>query len=64
MAARPLLCGRQGMTHVSELRIGLQSGMPVFLSELRPKDEFSINDVVATLCAIAPGGMASKLRGH
>jgi len=47
--------------HVRSYRIGLENGQPSFLALWRPEEEFTINQLVAILCEIPPGGTASKL---
>jgi len=47
--------------HVRSYRIGLDNGQPSFLALWRPEEEFTINQLVAILSEIPPGGTASKL---
>jgi hypothetical protein len=47
--------------HVRSYRVGLENGLPSFLALWRPEEEFTINQFVAMLCEIPPGGTASKL---
>jgi hypothetical protein len=47
--------------HVRSYRIGLDDGQPSFLALWRPEEEFTINQLVAILSEIPPGGTASKL---
>ncbi len=46
---------------VEVYRVVVESELPTFMDELRPDDEFTINDFVAILCEIPPGWSASKL---
>jgi hypothetical protein len=47
--------------HVRSYRLGLENDLPSFLALWRPEEEFTINQFVAILCEIQPGGTASKL---
>jgi hypothetical protein len=47
--------------HVRSYRLGLENDLPSFLALWRPEEEFTINQFVAILCEIPPGGTASKL---
>lgn len=47
--------------HVRSYRLGLKDDLPSFLALWRPEEEFTINQIVAILCEIPPGGTASKL---
>jgi hypothetical protein len=47
--------------HVRSYRLGLKDNAPVFTALWRPEEEFTINQFVAILCEIPPGGTASKL---
>jgi hypothetical protein len=47
--------------HVRSYRLGLENDLPSFLALWRPEEEFTINQFVAILCEIPPGGAASKL---
>jgi hypothetical protein len=46
---------------VRSYRLGLENAVPSFLALWRPEEEFTINQFVAILCEIPPGGTASKL---
>lgn len=47
--------------HVKSYRLGLNNDMPAFLAARPDSDEFRIDDFVAILSEIPPGGTASKL---
>jgi hypothetical protein len=47
--------------HVRSYRLGLKGDAPFFMALWRPEEEFTINQFVAILCEIPPGGTASKL---
>jgi len=47
--------------HVRSYRLGLENDLPSFLALWRPEEEFTINQFVAILSEIPPGGTASKL---
>lgn len=53
--------------HVRSYRLGLKDDMPVFTGLGRAEEEFTINEFVAILAELPPGGTASKLQtgtGH
>jgi hypothetical protein len=47
--------------HVRSYRLALKDNAPLFTALWRAEEEFTINDFVAILCEISPGGTASKL---
>jgi hypothetical protein len=47
--------------HLRSYRLGLESDLAVFTALWRPEEEFRIDDFVAILSEIPPGGTASKL---
>jgi hypothetical protein len=47
--------------YVRSYRLGLKDDAPFFTALWRPEEEFTINQFVAILCEIPPGGTASKL---
>jgi hypothetical protein len=47
--------------HVRSYRLGLKDDAPFFAALWRPEEEFTINQFVAILREIPPGGTASKL---
>jgi hypothetical protein len=47
--------------HVRSHRLGLETDLPVFMGLGRAEEEFTINEFVAILSEIPPGGTASKL---
>jgi hypothetical protein len=47
--------------HVRSYRLGLKDNAPVFTALWRSEEEFTIGQLVAILCEIPTGGIASKL---
>jgi hypothetical protein len=47
--------------HVRSYRLGLDGDRPCLLAPLPPGEELTIDDIVALLCEIPPGGTESRL---
>lgn len=47
--------------HIKPYRLGLKDGVPVLLKSWPKEEEFTLDEFVAVLAEIAPGGSASKL---